>query len=140
MKRFLENRDIFFKKIQEIREEDGKLVVVEKDKNVVYHIIPFISDIDALLDSVKEDHAGLVVYNTADNFKQMKAAWAKLVKLDDFVLYFVNPFSKTEKRWIIRPKTHHFISDKSGLVAGLKAMFETVEATTEDEVRKIVKD
>ena len=60
------------------------------------------------------------------------------MKIKYLVVYFVNPFSKIEKKWIIYPSTHNRISDEASLKPGLRAMFDTVEAISKKEVEKIL--
>jgi hypothetical protein len=42
-------------------------------------------------------------------------------------MYFVNPESATDKKWMIYPHTHHKISDPSSLKLGLESLFSTVQ-------------
>ena len=51
----------------------------------------------------------------------------KLSSLPMLSIYFVNPNSSTEKKWIIYPFTHSKITEHSALKLGLMTLFESVE-------------
>lgn len=135
--RYLKNRDLAFRRIKDIKKEDDK-VVVHESKTVHYYIIPFIEDFSKHLKSMTEDHLGIVTYNTEAAFRSLVSSWDSLVQKRSLVIYFINPFSKTEKKWIIRPRTHNLISDSSSLEAGLNALYENVEPVDKDELLKIL--
>ena len=66
-------------------------------------------------------------------------AWNKLILIRNLSLYFVNPFSKQEKRWVINPHLHHKISDAESLELGLNSLFIMVDPITEKEVEELTK-
>lgn len=138
-KRFIENRDIYFKKIKEIISEEEGLKVVRSDKTTVYAIVPFSTSFLKDLERVSEKNKGIIVYNTAENFKILIKEWPKLVKNESLMIYFVNPFSKLDKKWVINPRTHALISDDASLKEGLNALYISVDATTQKEVELILK-
>jgi hypothetical protein len=57
--------------------------------------------------------------------------WSKLITIPKLSVYFVNPFSETDKRWIIFPYTHHQISEQESLSNGLRSLFESVDPIDE---------
>ena len=137
--RYIKNRDLAFRKIEDIKEEPGKVVVYQTDgKQVHYYILPFIDDFSKHLDSMKEQELGIVTFNTLPAFKALVKDWKLLIEKQSLVIYFINPFSKQEKKWIIRPRTHHLISDEASLKEGLKSLFETVDPADPKEVSTII--
>ncbi len=138
--RYTKNRDLLFKKIVNIREEENKVIVENKDgKTTYYYVEPFPQDIVKLAEEIKEENKGIVLYNSKSNFDIMIKAWTKLVTIKNLSIYFVNPFSKQEKRWVINPHVHHKISDSESLELGLNSMFIMVDAITEKEVEELTK-
>lgn len=136
--RYVKNRDLAFRRIKEITEQDSKAIIKQKDgKEIHYYVEPFPEDFNALADSIKEEHCGIVVYNSDGNFEKMLDAWNRLSSMPGLTIYFINPFSKLEKRWIIRPHVHERISDKESLEQGLKSMFVMVEPISEKEIEQL---
>lgn len=141
-KRYIENKDIIAKKIVSIEKTDLGLLVKYSDRELTVISAPFIKDVDALLQKIQNipNYRTLVVLNSPENIDLVVKNWDRFVSLGaKFNIYFVNPFSKTEKIWIICPYTHNFIADTDSLALGLKTMSENVEyVTSEEEIRKII--
>jgi hypothetical protein len=138
--RYMKNRDIAFRRIANISEEGNKVFIEQKDGKKTYYIVePFPEDYTKALETVKEDSKGLVVYNSSRNFELLLSGWKKIAEIKSLTIYFVNPFSKTDKRWIITPHTHNLISDSASLKLGLKAMYDMVEPITPEEVAELTK-
>jgi len=136
--RYIKNRDLYFKRIKDIAQKDGLVIVEEKTRTVQYQIISFAQDLKGpAVDMKEEEHYGIVLYNTEENFKALLSAWAELSKVKNLIVYFINPFSKLDKQWVIYPHTHNRITEKESLKTGLRTMFETVEATSKEEIKKI---
>ncbi|MBW2997258.1 hypothetical protein KY349_02885 [Candidatus Woesearchaeota archaeon] len=136
--RYTKNRDLTFRKISSIKEEGNKVIVEQKDgKKIHYLAEPFPEDFGKLADSIKEDHKGIVVYNTLDNFESMIKVWKKLAGIPNLTIYFVNPFSKLEKKWIVRPYIHAKISDAESLEQGLNSMYIMVEPISKEDAEKL---
>ncbi len=134
--RFLKNRDLAFRRIKEIKEDNDLIKVTDtKDQITIYKVIPFIDDFQTL--ATDESIQGIITYNTLPAYQSLKKAWNSLITHPNLVIYFINPFSKTEKKWIIRPRSHHFISDKDSLLTGLDSMCSIVEPCKEKEIKKI---
>ncbi|MBT3405664.1 hypothetical protein HN419_00695 [Candidatus Woesearchaeota archaeon] len=129
------------RQISKITEEKYGLDVKFKHKDHKYHIEPFLDDVSLIKDLKKiTDHSSLVVYNTEENFKYALTHWKEIVGIGrHFSLYFVNPFSKTEKKWIVFPQTHDQISEGQKIKDGLKSLSESVCQTTQKEVLEITK-
>lgn len=135
---YLKNKDLFLKKIESIeKEKKGFDVCVKfKDKEQFFIIQPVIGDIDGVLSKFdNEKYFGLVVFNTPGNFDILVKNWGKFVKFRHLCMYFVNPFSQLDKKWIIYPYTHNNICEKSALEKGLRAMFEMVEPLSEGKIK-----
>ncbi|MBW2975382.1 hypothetical protein KY366_06705 [Candidatus Woesearchaeota archaeon] len=140
---FLKNRDLMLKNIELIeKDKDGFDVYVKfKDKEQFFISRPIIGDIDDILPKFDEQgHFGLVVFNTLSNFNSLVKNWGKLIKFKHLWIYFVNPLSKLDKRWVVCPCTHNNICDTSALEKGLRSMFETVEAITEEKIKGCVEN
>lgn len=131
---FLKNKDLMMKNILEIKKEaDGFDVAVKfKDKEVFYLVRPIVTDFEEVLAKVAaKGNVTLVVLNNEQNLKVLIENWQKIADARLFCMIFVNPFSETDKRWIIYPYTHHRICDPGSLKTGLKSMFEAVERIDE---------
>jgi hypothetical protein len=138
--RYTKNRDIVFRKISDVKEEGNKAIVEQKDgRKIHYHAVPFPEDIEKTAASLTEEHKGLVVYNTKENFDNLAKAWKKLAEIKNLTIYFVNPFSKLDKKWIINPQVHNSISDAASLKQGLVSMFMMVDPTTKEDVERLTK-
>jgi hypothetical protein len=126
---FVKHKDIFHKKIKNIS-EDGHIVIVEqKDTNQYFAILPNLekSSTDQFLEKYKDQQLCFVVFNTKNNLDVVIKNWQKFSKLPMLSIYFVNPNSNTDKRWIIYPFTHSKITESSALKLGLQTLFESVD-------------
>lgn len=135
---YLKNKDLYFKKIElvEMNKEGFDVYVKFKDKEQFFVVNPLIEDTDELLPKFdSERYFGLVVFNTMNNFDVLVKSWDKFVKFKHLCVYFVNPFSQLDKKWIIYPYTHNNICERGALEKGLKAMFEMVEPLTEKDIK-----
>lgn len=136
--RFTKNRDLLFRRISQIKHEGNKIYVEQKDgKKIVYHVEPFVEDFAKICKAIKDEHKGIVVYNTTDNFQALLKSWDAVAKIANLTVFFVNPFSKLEKRWAINPRTHSMITDKEALEPGLNSMFVMVDSTTKKELEQL---
>lgn len=141
--RFVRNKDLIVRKIEEISKKEELIIAKLKEgKEHAYLVEPFLDNIDSALGKLKKyEHSSLIVYNTNGNFEIVLKNWEKLAKFSrHFSIHFVNPFSKTEKRWAIYPMTHDLVTEKAGLKQGLTALFMTVEATTKEEIERVIKE
>ncbi len=83
----------------------------------------------------EKGHFALVMLNTAANFEMIIESWNKLTKFNFLTLYFVNPFSKLDKRWMVKPYVHQKICDDTSLKTGLKSMFDMVDNLSESDIK-----
>lgn len=147
--KFLRNRDVISKNIESVEENINKhyLYVKYKDRVQIFLVFPFLDgseDAIKKIEEIKKEFTGsnisLVMYNERRNFEFMVKNWQKLAEEDKLSIYFVNPFSMLDKRWIIFPKTHESITEREALKKGLNALFESVEEITEENLRKKLKE
>jgi len=131
---YLKNKDLLLRRIVSIEQdkEGADVLATFKDKKQYFTVCPFIKNVQELITALdKEKHIAWVVFNTAGNLSIIMEQWKQIAEFRNLSIYFVNPFSATDKRWIIFPHTHERISEKESLEAGLKALFESVEPLTE---------
>ena len=134
---FIKNRDMVFRKVIsiDVNKKGFDIIVKYKGKEQFFLVEPVIQDIDNMIGKLDKDgNYALVVFNTAENFNMVVEKWDKLIEFKSLKMYFVNPFSNLDKKWIISPFTHHRICDESSLKTGLKSMFEMVEPLSEGQI------
>lgn len=139
---YIKSKDAIKKTITSInKDKDYNLIVKHKDKQEFFIIESSITNIGKILNkSNKDEIITLVILNSKKNFDIIIENWKKLIDLKTFKIVFVNPFSETEKKWIINPNLHHRICDESSLKTGLKSMFDTVVSTDEEKIKKTLKN
>ena len=134
---FLKNKDLYLKRIEVVEENKGGFDVYGKfkDKDQFLIVKPVMENVDEVLPKFdSERHFGLVVFNTAGNFDVLIKNWDKFLKFKQLCIYFVNPFSQLDKKWLIYPYTHNNICERGALEKGLRAMFEMVEPLAESSI------
>ena|SRR3989338_11678597 len=134
---FVRNKDVLTKKIESIEKNKNgfDLHVKFKDKEQFFVIAPAISDLGPIIAKVNNNsHFCIVTLNSSENLNVLIKNWARLVDFKFLSVIFVNPFSQSDKKWIIYPYTHHRICDESSLKTGLKSMFEMVEPIEEPQL------
>ena len=134
---FAKNKDIVSKKIEQI--ENGKdgfdLYIKYKDREQFFIITPKIIDIDLIIQRLNNNsHFSIITLNSKENFEALVKNWSKLIEFKFLSIFFINPFSELEKKWIIFPYTHNKICDESSLKNGLKSMFGNVEPIEEQQL------
>ncbi|MEK6886838.1 MAG: hypothetical protein AABW88_03320 [Nanoarchaeota archaeon] len=138
--RYIKNKDIITKKIISLKENDNDFVVTRESEHK-YVVVPYLKEIKEIIKEIKKFEHGktLICFHTKSNFNFLIENWNEFVELGRyFLVYFVNPFSKLDRVLSICPYTHQLISDEESLKLGLNTMAETVEFTTEEEIKKIV--
>ncbi len=136
LERYLRNKDVFFRRILSMNTKHGLIGVKYKDEEQDYFVEPIMKKIDAL----KDKAFTLVVLNSKENLDFLIKNWDYFVKLGrNFSVFFVNPFSKTEKFWTIYPNVHDFVTERPVLSLGLKTMFEQVDSITKQEFEKVIR-
>ena len=126
---FLKNKDLIYNKIIKIEENSlgYDAVITYKDKVQNILIIPSLDEISPLMSSFKGDNNLIVTLNSKESLDFLIIHWKEFINFKNIVLYFVNPFSALEKKWIIFPHTHNKICDEKTLKQGLISIFQTVE-------------
>ena len=151
---FFKNKDLILKKIESIKEKEQGFDVYIKFKDILnskssnscesqiqkkeqfFTIEPLIEDINNTLSKLDDKrNFGLVVLNTNNNFEILVKNWKDFVNIKNLCVYFVNPFSRLDKKWIIYPHTHNNICEEGALEKGLKSIFDTVEPLSENQIR-----
>ncbi len=138
--RFLENKDSIRKEIAGIDKncEGFGFIVNYKDKLKYFIVMPLLED--NIFTRLKEDgYFGVIILNNPANIRFIVKHWDKLANFRFLSIYFVNPFSDSEKVWAIIPHVHDKICDRASLELGLKSMAGMVMFTGIEEVNKRIK-
>ena len=137
------HRDIIKKDIASIekRAEGYDLLVRYKDTIKYLLIIPTLGDVENLSIKLKEGkNTTIITINSAGNLQFLIDNWKRFIDFSEFTIIFINPFSMTDKRWMIRPHVHNKIAENCALEKGMKSMFSAVEPITEEEFIKEIKE
>ncbi len=137
---YIKNRDLLIKSLEKIEkgEEGFDFTAVFKDKKQYFIVKPLIESMSEIINKInKEEHFSLVVFNTKENFKEVVDNWNILTEFRNLSIIFVNPFSESDKKWVIYPYTHHKICDESALESGLRTIFKTVGSVSNKDLTKL---
>ncbi len=130
-------KGIYSEKIADITHAWGEVRVKVGESVESYHIMPFSLDVSSIDQKCKNaDRVFIVMLNLQETLDQLIEAWPKLIQHHNLRVVMVNPFSKTERRWVICPAVHHSFTEPATLRKGLKALFKTVEPLTKEKVLK----
>ena len=135
--RFLKNKDILAKKIEKIERDKGgfDLYVKYKDREQYVIVAPQLKDLDSIIKKISgNSYFSIVTLNSKENFDAVVKSWSRLTGFKFLNIIFVNPFSESDKKWVIFPHTHHKICDEGSLEAGLNSMFVMVEPIEENQL------
>ncbi len=131
---FVKQKDIIKQQFLSIEQKGDIVHAVGKDGQVYdYFVLEHLEHLSSLSDAAQKSDADqkyficVICYNTKKNLQQLLHHWQQLMTHQRLTLFFVNPNSQTETKWIIKPWLHHKISEPSSLKTGLKSLFETVE-------------
>lgn len=128
---FVKQKDLFSKSIISIKDEkfkDGdKLIVKQKDSEAYYLVMDEIKNEDFMRELDKKDQIGIVVSNKKKNLDFVTDNWKDFVAYPFLTIYFVNPMSTTDVKWIVKPSVHDRITEPKALKTGLKSMFAMVD-------------
>jgi hypothetical protein len=122
LKHYLKSKDVIKREIQEIKDHKIGLLVKYQDRERIFETHELMPE-DLLL----ENNRTYVTYNSRKNFEWLISKWNKLILFDDICIYFINPHSNTEHKWIIYPHGHNKITETATLKQGLKCLYDTVE-------------
>jgi|TARA_Y100000310_G_C20465392_1_gene707367 hypothetical protein len=138
--KFLENRDVIRKNIVKIEKskEECDFVIHYKD-NVKYFFVKEYLEGDILSEIKNKEHVGIFTLNNKENVKFLVSNWKEYSKMRSLSIYFVNPFSNSDKVWTLRPCIHDKICDSSSLELGLKSMSDMVEPMGKLQLERKIK-
>lgn len=138
--RFLKNKDSIRQEITKIERNCGEFnfAVHYKDKVRQFIISPLLGE--NIFAKLKEDgHFAIISLNNPANIRFVVSQWEKLINFKFLSIYFVNPFSDSEKVWTIIPYVHDKICDKGSLELGLNSMAGMSAAIGMEELNRKVK-
>jgi len=136
---FLKNRNVVFKTIESIEAHaEFDLWIKHKDREQFVICAPALNtEVAKKLEA--EKHILIVSFSTEENFQFLLENWKQLAQYPKLTLYFINPQSEPDKKWIISPYVHNRIADNASLKMGLRAMFETVMPLTKERIKSLIK-
>jgi hypothetical protein len=79
----------------------------------------------SILEKVGQGHISVICLNKKPNIDFLAKNWDKLISNPTLCFIFANP--DINQRWIIIPKTHDLVTERSALKRGLKSLFDSVE-------------
>jgi hypothetical protein len=89
---------------------------------------------EGVLDMIKNtQELTIITINSKTNIAFLVDSWKELSVIPTLTLIFINPFSESEKKWLIKPYIHNMISEPAALKSGIKAMASTVDYVSEKE-------
>jgi len=142
---YFKNRDIVAKQIEKIEKNVGKfdLIIHHKTGKIKIIIIKeILDDFEHILKDFDEEDPNtehvLVILNNKENIRKTVEKWNLLHSRVNLVIYFINPFSKTDTKWVIYPHTHHRITEQPALKSGLESLSLNVEYITKEELEKLI--
>ena len=120
---FLKHKDLFTKQILGIEDNNNQIIIKYKDRDVILLIAP------TLYDSIEDvkDHMVIVTANKKVNLDCLIQNWHNLKNSPDLTIYFVNPDSSKEQKWVLKPYLHNKIADEDNFRGGLLTLFESVD-------------
>jgi len=131
--RFFKNKDLVFRKMDSLEENDDSFQIKYKDGRIQrYDIHP------VLTKEVKVGDDSIVCLNSKENFSFFKENWQSFIQHKNLSVYFLNPFSRMDKKWVIFPYMHNRITE-GDTKHGLDVLFSNVNEISYEEIKKILK-
>lgn len=124
---YFKSRDAFRKEIVSIDKKEDRIIINFSNRS---ETVIAVAELENLKESELQENTAIITLNNRKNVDCLYFKWNRLKDFVSLRIYFINPFSNTDKKWIIAPHIHHKICDEQSLRAGLIAMFETVEPLT----------
>jgi len=139
--RYLENKDSVRREIVSIEKNSNEFdfIIQYKEKKVYFLVKPILTE-DVNSKIKNEEHFGIFTLNNTLNINFVYNNWNALNKFKFLSIYFVNPFSISDKAWIIRPYVHERVCEKASLKLGLNSMAEMVESIRSEEFDARIKE
>ncbi|MBS1267232.1 MAG: hypothetical protein MAG795_01204 [Candidatus Woesearchaeota archaeon] len=125
VKNYIKFVNAYHKKMKEMLEEKG-VIIVKYKSDKVEHYYPIVNLEDVDFSGLKSNPI-IVAINSKHNFKTLVNDWEEISKNPDLKLIFFNQESSLQRKWVIKPYVHNRICNKKSLKKGLKSMFETVD-------------
>ncbi len=106
--RYVRHRDLPLKKIAEIKETDFGFVMANNDgTSTICLIKPDLKELNGELVSgsaaVEGKSALIVALSNKENIQAVYSMWEALAASHNLVIVFVNPFSVSEEKWVLKP-------------------------------------
>jgi hypothetical protein len=130
---FIRGKDAIKQQLVSIDERATLLAKYKDNKVQEFFAKEQIDDLHDVFAAAKKSDADalysvhVVCYNTEHNLKQLIFHWKECAQHQRLFVYFVNPQSQTETKWVVNPWLHSRVSDDKKLETGLKSMFSMVE-------------
>src|SRR3989339_507155 len=123
---YFKSRDAMARKIQElVRRENDILIKYKDNREEVIYAFPDLSG------ATPKKNSSIITLNNPHNMDVICNQWDQYAAVKELRIYFINPFSTLEKKWVLAPSIHAKICDPSSLRTGLKALSENIEPVTE---------
>ena len=126
---YLKHKDVIRKSITSIEEKDDHVLVTYKDGKELALVVSHLDDAPAVLKRLgkhTERAVLLVTLNTKKNLSALIAHWKQFAALKTLKVFFINPDTQGEQKWIIAPYVHNSIADSASLRSGLASLAEQV--------------
>ena len=123
---YVRQKDVVRKSIKSVEDTSDGFKVIEESKAVAFVILPFFDE--SVLD--KDFGSGsfnVIVLNSVRNLNFLISNWKFFSSFRNLCIFFVNPKSLGDSRWIVCPFTHSGVADKFSLSKGLNSLFEQVD-------------
>ena len=131
------NRDVHKKEIKDVKEKDGHLIMTLKEGTQEYVVSPELNE-KALSGLHKTQNMVIVTFNSKKSIDGIVAHWNQFSQFPNLTVIFVNPVSKLELKWAIRPHIHNQICDIKALRPGLKSLASGVDLINEEGIKKVL--
>ncbi len=139
MKDYLKNADLIKKNIVSMKKEDDCLVVEYKDKTVKVYASESLSQLfGKLTQGDYKTKQFFCVFNTKENLNSLIERWNMAIGYPKLIIYFINPDSVNENKWVICPYVHNKIADTQCLKQGLKSVSQSVDYITNSQIKKVI--
>jgi hypothetical protein len=127
--RYKRNRDIIFKKIDTIVYDNNHILIKNKDNSEEIALIK--EETKSIYDIIKSyektKNITIAILNKKEHINILLKEWDKLIEFIHLTVFFINPESLNEKKWLIKPAVHNKITDSSTLKTGIFSIAESVD-------------
>ncbi|MBU0979868.1 MAG: hypothetical protein KJ709_03610 [Nanoarchaeota archaeon] len=130
---YIKHKDLVLRRIQAIDNTDQGLKLTMKDR-VVDVLVEI--QLTHAIHRLKDGWLYIVTLHNEENTKALAANWKSFSSNPKLTIFFVNPFSSQETKWVIMPYTHERICDISSLEQGFVSLAELVDPITVEELKR----